>query len=295
MIAAFRMRPAFIFLLFILPMHGGTLQAGQASAASHYPLGETILSIIEDSRAPVRPAIFPGIANDPKKLALIEGITNPTNAFVVRSGGKPILIDAGWGSDGPRKGNTLSTLLELGIAPGDIEQVLVTHMHLDHISGLIRDGNAVFPNASLHISRPEFEYWVVKGADATAEYVELARKVAAAYDGKVVLFDFGDVVAPGITAESAVGHTPGHTAFNIDAGGKRVTIMGDAMHAAELQFTHPEISPIFDGDPVQAARTRGALLEKIGASDGFIAGGHVAGLHAVRPRPSGGFIFVEAR
>lgn len=262
-----------------------------ASPVTEHALNGITLMIIEDSRAPVRPAIFEGIENTPEKLALLTGKTYPTNTFVIKIEGRPILIDAGWGQEAARKGETLKLLVDAGIQPVDIEQILITHMHTDHISGLIHQGKPVFSNAKVYISKPEFDYWVVNGADTNPDFVDLARRVASAYDGKIMTFAFGDTLAPGIVAESAIGHTPGQAAFTVTNGDKQVTIMGDMMHVAELQFAYPEMSPTFDVDPLLAAKTRTDMLENISNSKGLIAGGHITGIGRVERKKPGGFTY----
>ncbi len=268
--------------------------AAKEAAMTADTRGMPCLRLIEDSRAPVRPEIFPAIQDDPEKLARLQGATNPANAFVVRAGGRPVLIDSGWGTEGPRKGKTLAVLRASGIDPADIGRILLTHMHIDHISGLIAGGEAVFPNATLFVSRPEFAYWVEEGLDKNPQSVALARTVAGIYKGRIRTFTFGETLAPGIVAEAAVGHTPGHTAFAITEGGGRCILMGDVMHVAELQFAYPDISASFDVDPVQSARTRRAILEQACSGGLLLAGAHITGLGTVGKGPGTGFTFTPA-
>lgn len=264
-------------------------QAAEIPTVRKFSINGVNLLVVEDSQAPIRLAIFPGIENESEKFALIEGRSNPCYAFAVERNGKTVLVDTGWGTDGKRKGVAVERFIQSGVNPATVEEILITHMHIDHISGLIAKGKAVFPNAKLYISKPEFDYWVVKGADKDASYVELARTVAAAYEGRIELYDFGQTIVPGILAEAAVGHTPGHTAFTIEAGNTSITLIGDMIHAGSLQYRFPEISPTFDVDPVQSSATRKDILDRISERNGIMAGGHIWEVGYVKKNAAGGY------
>ncbi|MBQ6668577.1 MAG: MBL fold metallo-hydrolase [Deltaproteobacteria bacterium] len=189
------------------------------------------------------------------------------NFFVVASGNERYLIDAG------NAGETTVTLLEqAGIHPGQITHILLTHMHPDHIRGLLSvEGQAVFPNATLHVAREEAAYWsnpAQKGGN-----FERARQVLAVYGKRLDCFAQNSVI--GIAASiPAFGHTPGHTAFRLGGEGKNLVFWGDIVHVP-IQFADPEVFLSYDVDAPQAIATRKRLMAQLAQSGDFIVGAHI--------------------
>jgi len=282
-----------VVLTLALPMMCQTIYAAapqtDPATISRLQLEHGTLIRLEDSSGQANPAIFPDLADDTSKTALVTGQANVCNVFLVQRENSLTMIDSGWGSQGKVQGQTLRLMDSLGIKPAHIRDILITHMHIDHISGLIRDGDPVFPNAVLHIASPEFEYWIVKGADKNPNAVALARNVARAYQDRIKLFDWEAQVLPGIKAESAPGHTPGHTLYTIGQGELAVTVIGDLIHAADLQLAFPEISPIYDIDPKLGATTRRVNLERFANDGRRIAGMHVRDMGRIAHTDQGGF------
>ena len=199
------------------------------------------------------------------------------NAFLVQTGGKNVLIDTGLGA---KSGGALVQSLALfGLSPADIDIILITHMHFDHSGGLSVDGQAVYPKAVLKISDMEQRFWLAPDASdpKKSPYIDfnVAKAAAAPYADRLQSFSFGDVVAPGITAINAAGHTPGHTAFMIESEGSKILAWGDTLHAIALQLPYPEIYPAYDYDPVAAIATRKTVLEKVSAENIPVAGAHI--------------------
>jgi len=252
----------------------------------------TVLSF-EDASSTMGKQLFPEITD--KGLALLPegGAPAAVNVFLVKTAGKLVLIDSGWGKDGRVRGQLPEKLAAEGISPDDIDLVLLTHMHGDHISGLLEGGSPVFGKAAVLLSKPELEAWVVQG-QGPENGVALARLVAKAYGDRVQTFEFGATVAPGIVALDAVGHTPGHTAYQISSGGAVMLVAGDFLHATALQAAFPEISSIYDMNPEQAAATRAALLKSLAGTSVQVAGMHIpyGGVGKVSKRDAGGY-FIE--
>lgn len=245
---------------------------------------KTSVLILKDSMGKVTPDIFPGIENLPQKLALISGSKsiNVCNTFLIKINGQNVLVDAGRGEHGPRTGVTMQLLKAQRINPKSIKNILLTHMHPDHISGLLNsNGSAAFPNATLHVSHQEYNYWMLEATKLPTP-TELQRKVIDVYTGKLKLFEFNAEVLPGIRADSAVGHTPGHTIFTITGDGKSLTIIADTLHAAALQLSFPSSSAKYDLSPIAAATTRRDLLEALSRSKSIVVGSHIVEIGTVR-------------
>lgn len=231
-----------------------------------FDFGKESLVAIQDAPATMPRRHFPALS-EADFAALAGGAEAPAsvNVFLLRREGHLILVDAG---NGGRRGRMLATLKAAGIRPDAIGDILLTHLHGDHIGGLIdATGAAVFPKATLHVAAPERDHWQTQAGRNGV----LARKVLAAYAGRVKTFAFGEAPIPGITALDAAGHTPGHTAYETET----LLIVGDLLHAAAVQFPRPEISSTYDVDPTQAAATRRRFYARAAASGKTIAGMHL--------------------
>lgn len=252
--------------------------AVDAETLRTFSLGEETLIAVQDTPSTMARRLFPSLSDaDFADLAGGPAAPSSVNVIVLRRGGRDVLVDAG---NGGTRGAMLSVLRTAGIQPDAIKDILLTHMHGDHIGGLTdASGSAVFPNATLHVSLPERDHWLKQPGRNGIQ----ARKVFAAYAGRVKTFAFGENPLPGVTALDASGHTPGHTAFETDA----LLIIGDLLHAAAIQIPRPEVSSTYDVDPAKAAATRLRLYERAAAS-----GKPVAGMHL--PYPGLGRIVKEA-
>ncbi len=232
-----------------------------------FRFGELEVIAIQDADSTMRRGLFPGIPEE-EFLKLAGGPQAPAsvNVYLLRRGKETILIDTG---NGGERGSLLKKLETLRISPDQIDAVLLTHMHGDHIGGLLTEqGNAVFPRATIHVSEPEHDYWQSGAAGARGE---LARKVLKVYMGRIQTFRFDDEVLPGIRALDASGHTPGHTVFETPS----LLIVGDLLHAAAIQFPHPNFNATYDLDPVKSCRARKKFFDLAAASSKPVAGMHL--------------------
>ena len=170
---------------------------------------------------------------------------------MVNTQDKQILFDAG---NGNNDSQLLPALNKAGYTAADIDYVMITHMHGDHIGGMTRDGKAVFENATLYIPKIEYDGWIAMGEERSAQM----RAMIEAYGDRVKIFTTSEALPCDVEAIAAVGHTPGHTAYLVG----EVMIAGDVMHGVALQLEHPEICARFDTDKVNAVASRKMLIEK---------------------------------
>ena len=203
------------------------------------------------------------------------------STHILRAGDEITLIDAGAGAAfGPTAGRLGASLLAIGIDPAAVTRIVLTHMHPDHIGGLVTDSGAVFANAAVHVASAEHAFWtdeaIASGAPEDAQgFFALARAVSAAYGDRVTLFD-GDVdLGGGLTTIAMPGHTPGHTGLRVADGSDELIIWGDSTAVAALQFSHPDSGIAFDADGAQAAQTRRRILDMVVADKTAVAGTHL--------------------
>ena len=205
---------------------------------------------------------------------------NAYNAFLVKTPEKNILIDTGTGT------KLLDNLASINVNPSDIDVILITHMHGDHIGGLLKNGEAAFPNAELYISQPEYNYWVGGGADTKIDesrregFVQ-ARKTVEAYKGRLKLFEPSSLngnkkeLIPYITAIAAYGHTPGHTMYMLSSKNNQMLFWGDLTHAIAIQMPYPKVALTYDVNPKKAIASRKKVLDYVSKNNIQIAGMHI--------------------
>lgn len=193
-------------------------------------------------------------ADAPKELidslGLGNGVPASMSTFLVESDSIRILFDTGRGASDSR---LIKALQEQGLSPDDIEFIYLTHFHGDHIGGMLKNDSVVFPNARVYASRVEYEAWLGMPAEKNA----LVVKTMDAYRDNLHLFEFGDTLPGNVVTIDAVGHTPGHTAFQTG----KLLVIGDLVHGAALQLNNPEICASYDMDKDLAVKTRIRLLQ----------------------------------
>jgi|SRR5450631_3505855 glyoxylase-like metal-dependent hydrolase (beta-lactamase superfamily II) len=203
------------------------------------------------------------------------------NAYLIETGGRRLLIDAGAGVHmGPNAGKMPENLVEAGVAPDDVDAIFLTHCHPDHILGIVNaDWNAVFPNAELVVPELDEQFWLHSDpSKIDNEYqraeAERAQKAAAPYSGRTRTISGGEV-ARGVTMVPLPGHTPGHSGYMVEGGGKRLFLWGDIVHLPTFQPSRPYASLIFDVDQPLARQTRKQTFEQAIADDLEVGGGHL--------------------
>ncbi len=201
-------------------------------------------------------------------LNLPDGIPASVSTFLLQIDGKNILFDAGLGAFG---GQTLNRLAAFDITPDKIDLIYLTHFHVDHIAGMIAKDSAgkdvkVFNNATVYAGKVEYDAWM---NDIPKN--DLQKAVMRMYKDKLHLFAFGDSLPHGVLALDAVGHTPGHTAFQIS----NLLVIGDLMHGYALQKDHPEINSNYDMDKEKSIESRKRIMQYARDNKLTMAGMHL--------------------
>lgn len=196
------------------------------------------------------PALFDAPDSLMSRLGLQEGVPSSVSTFLVECGGRRILFDTGNGAADSR---LMAGLDSLGLGGGDIDYVMLTHLHGDHIGGMLLDGDVAFDRAQVYVARQEYDGWRQMPDGKGAQAMETLGK----YGERLHLFDYGDSLPCGIVALDASGHTPGHTAYRIG----RLLVVGDLMHGVALQSSYPEYCASYDMDKERAVGARRAMME----------------------------------
>jgi glyoxylase-like metal-dependent hydrolase (beta-lactamase superfamily II) len=204
------------------------------------------------------------------------------NSYLIRSGGKLMLSDAGSGPAlQPTLGKLPENLRAAGVAPEDIDVLLLTHLHSDHSFGLVdAEGRALFPRAELVVHEKEAAFWLDRTVlpddpERIRNNSANQRRVTAPYKDRIRRIKDGEVF-PGITAVLRPGHTPGHTNWLLQSGGDRLLIWGDIVHIAAVQVPRLDAALIFDTDPNMARTTRRQVFDWVADEKVTVAGAHLA-------------------
>lgn len=278
--------------------------AGDASAVEvgdvfKYKVGAIEVSLLSEGQSEGKTAVLTSpVPGALEKYAPGGTFATAVNTFLVKLPGRTILIDTGFG----RK--LFDNMASLGVKPEQVDAVLLTHMHGDHIGGLLRDGKPAFPKAELYVAKQEAEYWNsdkemnARPEDRRESFVN-ARKALQAYRERLHEFEPGPLgesksrLAEGITAVAAFGHTPGHTMYLIESEGKELLIWADLAHAMQVQMPVPSVATTYDSNPRQAVETREKVLAFVAAKKLPITGMHVPApaVGNVSAGPDGGYVF----
>ena len=209
----------------------------------------------------------------------------PLNVVVVRSGDRTILVDAGLGvefPDFPRAGQTVHRLEAAGIDPAAVTDVVLTHLHMDHVGGLLTQGlkERLRPDLQVHLAAREAEFWEAPDFSHTAMPAPVPgtlRRVASQfldeYRGHLRPFETEHEVAPGVLISRTGGHTPGHSIVRVESRGQRLTFAGDAVF--QVGFDNPGWQNGFEHDPEEATQVRVRLLRELAATGEALVATHL--------------------
>ncbi len=267
-------------------------------------VGDIDVLVVSDGVLPLPTAMLAHNADPSLRAAWLDDMFLPPDAFdwslnvvVVRSGGQTILIDAGLGLDPdlnlPRAGQLIKRLEAAGIELASVTDVVLTHMHMDHIGGLLVDGvkDRLRSDLRIHVAAAEVKFW--EAPDFTHASMpqgfpdalrSAAKRFAKEYRSQLRLFDEEYEVAPGVVVHRTGGHTPGHSVVRLASGSDRLTFAGDAVFA--VGFDHPDWHNGFEHNPEEAARVRVRLLRELAETGEMLVATHL-------PFPSVGRVAVD--
>ena len=265
-----------------------------ASSAAESPkwfrftLGETVVTVVLDGiRAGDGP--HPTFGENQPAEAVAELMranalpeTRFANGFcpvLVEKGGTLVLFDTGMGEGGRANGlgKLVERMAEAGYAPGDVDLVVLTHMHGDHIGGLLEGGKPAFPNARILAGQVEYDFWTSAEAKAgpRAQGAQAVEKSVVPLKDKISLIAEGAEVLPGLTAHEAFGHSPGHLIFKLVEGDRTLWLTADTANHFVASLQKPDWEVRFDMDKAAAIATRRRVFDEISASGALFIGYHM--------------------
>ena len=237
------------------------------------------------------------------KSFLKAPVETSVNGYLINTGDKLVLVDTGAaGLFGPTLGNLAANLKAAGYQPEQVDAIVITHMHPDHVGGLMAGSQMVFPNATVHADQRDADFWLSTAnmdkapADSKGFFqgamASLNPYVAA---GKFKPFNGNTNLLPGIKAQAAHGHTPGHSTFVVESKGQKMVMWGDLMHVAAVQFEEPSVTIAFDSDTKAAAAERKKAYADAAKNGYWVAATHLSfpGIGHIR-REGKGYRFVPA-
>ena len=281
---------AFAAALLTLPVEASVPQL-KTQAPGYYRLmvGDIEVTALSDGTIPMDTAkLLQGI----KPAALDRALThaflrNPVeasvNGFLINTGSHLVLVDTGAGElFGPSVGNLVNNLRAAGYQPEQVEEIYITHMHGDHVGGLMAAGHMVFPNATVRACQHESGYWLSKANldAATPDRAGGFKAAMASLDayvtaGKFKAFNEDTELVPGVSARVAHGHTPGHTTYLVESKGQKLLLWGDLMHVASVQFPDPSVTILYDSDSKAAYAQRLRIFNDAAKNGYWVAGAHL--------------------
>ena len=263
----------------------------QGPGVYRYRLGAFELTALYDGvwYQKIEKELIRNASRDDVNKALTDAFLEPGvlpitfTALMVNTGSKLILIDTGTaGQLTGTAGVMMDNLAVAGVKPADIDAVVISHFHPDHINGIkTKDGGKVFPNAEIMVPEPEWTFWMDEanlhrheGTVPLHRYFLNARRIFRDIAGEVTRFTPGKPVMPGIDSIAAFGHTPGHCAFALHSGTQSLLVISDTARLPYLFVRHPEWQPFFDMDGPLAVASRKALLDRAAADRMPVQGYH---------------------
>lgn len=230
-------------------------------------------------------------------------VETSVNAYLINTGNQLVLVDTGAaGLFGPTLGKLIGNLKAAGYQPEQVDAVIITHMHPDHVGGLMAGDQRAFPNATVHADQHDADFWLSQAqmekapADAKGFFQgAMASLNPYVNAGKFKPFNGNTELVPGIQAQASRGHTPGHSTYLVESKGQKLVLWGDLMHVAAVQFANPAVTIAFDTDSKAAAVQRQKAYADAAKNGYWVAAAHLSfpGIGHLR-REGKGYRFVPA-
>ena len=264
----------------------------KTSAPGYYRmmLGDFEVTALSDGtvKLPVRDLLTNTKPAATDKALAKSFLTNPletsVNGYLINTGDKLVLIDTGAaGLFGPTLGNLATNLKAAGYQPEQVDEIYITHMHADHVGGLMAGDKLVFPNAVVRADKKDADFWLSqanldKAADGDKGFFQGAMASLNPYvkAGKFKAFEGNTDLLPGIKAIVTAGHTPGHSVYVVESKGQKLMLWGDLMHVAAVQFDNPSVTIKFDSDSKTAAVQRKKAYAEAAKGGYLVAATHLS-------------------
>jgi glyoxylase-like metal-dependent hydrolase (beta-lactamase superfamily II) len=253
----------------------------------HIRIGDVLVTALNDGQFEAGSGVIVGLPAEQADTMLRETFRPlpariTVSAFLLRMPGRTVLVDTGCGTAfGPTMGGFGPRLASLGVKPESVETILITHAHVDHVSGLVTaKGAAAYPNADLYINEAETAFWMDASAMAKApegmkDSFQTARRCLGPYGNRLHTVRDGAEPVPGVSLRHLPGHTPGHSGWMVTSGGDSLFIWADVVHLPGIQFARPEAGMAYDFDAADARATRARVFDMVATDRVRVAGIHL--------------------
>jgi glyoxylase-like metal-dependent hydrolase (beta-lactamase superfamily II) len=253
-------------------------------------VGDYEVTALFDGYNDLSPNLLKGLSKDQIRALLLRrdidtpGVQTAFNAFLINTGKNLVLVDTGAGQCiGETAGNLSANIKAAGYEPAQVDTILLTHLHLDHVCGLVdAKHQPIFANATVYASKPEADYWLDPGAiarvpESAKGYFRVAQESTAPYlaAARFKTFTPGQSPVEGVQTTLEAGHTPGSTTYQFSSKGQSILFLGDLIHNLAVQFDHPEVSIGFDTDAKAAIASRGQVFGDVAAKKTWVAAAHL--------------------
>ena len=219
-----------------------------------------------------------------KRAHIAYPVETSVNGYLVNTGAKLVLIDTGAaGLFGPTLGNLMTNLKASGYSPEQVDEIYITHMHPDHVGGLMAGAAMAFPNAVVRLDKADADFWLSEANMNAAPkdsqgFFQGAMASLKAYveAGKLKTFSGNTQLVPGVRSVASHGHTAGHSTYYVESKGETLVLWGDLMHVAAVQFENPDVTIKFDSDTKQAAGERAKAYAEVARKGYLVGSAHVS-------------------